>query len=155
LFSFADLEMSFNPAALLSNVHKKAKGPKPKVLAPSKGKKRARDAPSSGVVTGPGQSSRSPGLHPQPSPRPSASRGTPEVVNLEEDAPLPRGSIEDHARCPLIPDLVAKYRDEIDPEEGVRALELASLKVRNLDLGPISISSCWVLTPPRFFCGWA
>lgn len=43
-FFFADLEMSFDPSKLLENVNHIVKGPKSKVSALSKGKKRARKA---------------------------------------------------------------------------------------------------------------
>jgi hypothetical protein len=77
----------------------------------------------------PRQPSKSPGPQSQPSPRLSGPRGRPEIVDLEDDVPLSQEVLEEHARCPLIPSMVAKYKAEVDPGEGVRALELITLKV--------------------------
>ncbi|XP_022889634.1 uncharacterized protein LOC111405124 isoform X2 [Olea europaea var. sylvestris] len=77
----------------------------------------------------------SPGPSPRP-PRPFPPRVTPEVVDLEDDSIPPVASIiEDFERCHLVPSIVGKYRGDVEFDEGMKALELLTLKTLSVARG--------------------
>ncbi|XP_022866140.1 uncharacterized protein LOC111385948 isoform X1 [Olea europaea var. sylvestris] len=138
-FLLAEFKMSFDPSALLDNVHKKAKGLKSKTstMASSKGKKRAREAARPTMVDL-GQSSQNPTPPKQPTPQPQVRARTPcygSDLLADDDDHMPTKSLEEYAECALIQGIVDKYEKEVDINEGVRTLELLTLKTLSVARG--------------------
>ncbi|XP_022851483.1 uncharacterized protein LOC111373208 [Olea europaea var. sylvestris] len=137
--------MSFDPRALRNFVNSRANAqPQGQPLARKKSKKRPRGPQSNHMVRGPGKRSR-----PQPEPpsprfqqsqRSPTCRVTPrapsEVVDLEDDiTSMVALIIEEFERCHLVPSLVTKYREDVELDEGVKALELFTTKVLSVARG--------------------
>ncbi|CAA2968989.1 Hypothetical predicted protein [Olea europaea subsp. europaea] len=125
--------MSFDPSALLDNVHQKAKGLKFKAptIAPSKGKKWVGEVACPTLVDL-GQSLQNQTPLRQPAPQQQARARTPcyrSNLLADDDDPMPTKSLEKYAECALIQGIVDKNEKEVDMNEGVRTFELLTLKV--------------------------
>lgn len=137
--------MAFDPRALRNFLSTRPQAPPPTPSqAKKKGKKRPRDPAVDPALRGPGEPSRpqpqaagpSPPSHVHVSPPPRAiPRPPPQVVDLD-DEPLPQSTRfdDDFERCHLVPDIVAKYKDEVKLSEGLKQLEIFTMKVV---LGPL------------------
>ncbi|XP_022889733.1 uncharacterized protein LOC111405190 isoform X2 [Olea europaea var. sylvestris] len=131
--------MSFDLLALLDNVHKKVKGLKSKALTTtsSKGKKWAQEAAHPTMVDL-GQSSRNPTPPRQPTPQQQVRVRTPcygSDLLADDDDHMPTKSLEEYADCALIQGIVDKYEKEVEMNEGVRTLELLTLKTLSVARG--------------------
>ncbi|XP_022897024.1 uncharacterized protein LOC111410754 [Olea europaea var. sylvestris] len=131
-----EFKTSFDPSALLDNVHKKAKGPKSKAptTTSSKGKKRAREAARL-IMVDLGQGSQNPTLPRQPTPQQQVRVCTPYYGSdllADDDDHMPTKSLEEYVDCALIQGIVDKYEKEVEMNEGVRTLELLTLKAKTL-----------------------
>lgn len=125
--------MSFDPSALLKNVHYKSRDPKSKSLTTtlSKGKKRAREATRLASISW-GQSLKNPTCPGQPTPQQQAQAHTPYFGSdffTDNNIPTPIKSLEEYAECDLNQSIVDKYEKKVDSHERVRTLDLLTLKV--------------------------
>lgn len=129
--------MAFDPRALRNFMGTRLQAPPPTPSqAKKKGKKRPWDPIVDPAIRGTEETSRPRPVDPSPpapshvSPPPRASQAPPQVVDLE-DEPIPHTTRfdDDFERCNLLPDIVAKYKDGVKLKEGLKQLEVFTMKV--------------------------